>query len=181
MFASYVNTSSEGKFTDYSGNSFEFSNQSYTNNVTGMYNKVAGVSMITGGTSETYYQYDNAGNMVETRDIYNGKSYLVYYGLFDENGQVSFPFTADTPVNDLILRIASLPTLNSVLQSETHTVSDHPWYDNTGYWQNQYYYAHWIHAVGGEVEEGYRTHQNRYARIWYQQCTHHLDWPQRPR
>ncbi|MBU7016455.1 MAG: hypothetical protein HXS44_03025, partial [Theionarchaea archaeon] len=156
MFASYVNTSSEGKFTDYSGNSFEFSNQFYTNNVTGMYNKVAGVSMITGGaSSETYYQYDSSGNMVETRDILDGKSYLVYYGLFDENGQVSFPFTSDTPINDAILRIASLPTLNSVLQSETHTASDHPWYDNTGYWQNQYYYAHWIHGVGGEVEEGY--------------------------
>jgi len=156
-YASYYNTSSEGVFTDYSGNVVQlFSNQFYTNSTSDIYNKIAGTCTVQGGkTVETYYFYDSTGNMIESKDIFEGKSYLVYYGLFDENGQIVFPFTSDTPVDDAILRIASLPTLNPVLKSETHSTSEHQGYNNTGYWKGKYFYAYWLHGFGPDVEDGY--------------------------
>jgi RHS repeat-associated protein len=157
QFASYSNTSSEGVFTDYSGEVISlFSNQFYANSTDSVYNRVAGTCSIQGEcTVENHYLYDNAGNMIESKDIYEGKSYLVYSGVFDENGQTVFTFDSGTPVDDAILRIASIPTLNTVHKSETHSVSTHPGYHNAGYWQNNYFYAHWIRSIRGEIEEGY--------------------------
>ena len=156
-YASYYNTSSEGAFTDYSGNVVQlFSNQFYTNSTSDIYNKIAGTCTVQGGsTIETYYLYDSTGNMIESKDIFQGESYLVYYGLFDENGQIVFPFTSDTPTDDAILRIASLPTLNPVLKSETHSVSEHSGYNNTGYWKGKYFWAYWLHGRGLDVEDGF--------------------------
>ncbi len=156
-YASYYNTSSEGKFTDYSGNVVPlFSNQFYTNSMTGIYSKIAGFCTVQGeSTVESYYLYDIPGNMIESRDIFEGRSYLVYYGLFDENGQTTFPFDSDIPADDVTLRIASLPTKNPVQKSETHSTSHHPGYDNTGYWNGRYFYAHWIFGGGPDIEEGY--------------------------
>jgi RHS repeat-associated protein len=145
MFSSYCNTSSEGIFKDYSGNVvLLFSNSFFSDTIEERYDRVAATCTIKdGSTVESYYSYSDGSN-TESKDIYEGKSYQVYRGTFDEGGQTSFPVSLDTlPTGNVYLRIYSLPTRNAIQKTETHSVSLHTWYHNSGYWQNPYFYAHW--------------------------------------
>ncbi len=154
-FSSYVNTSSEDVFKDYSGNTVSlFSNSFFTNDFGDWYvhDKMAGSCTLQDGSAvESYYLYDGSGNMIETKDIFEGKSYTVFRGLFDENGQKTFSFLLNSlPSSDAYLSITGLPTQNMVQKSETHSVSLHRGYHNTGYWRDAYFYAHWIYGLDGE-------------------------------
>jgi RHS repeat-associated protein len=145
-FSSYCNTSSEGVFKDYSGNVVPlFSNSFFSDTIEGRYDRLAATCTIKdGATVESYYLYSDGSN-TESKDVYEGKSYQVYRGTFDEGGQTSFPVSLDTlPVDDAILRIYSLPTRNAIQKTETHSVSLHTGYHNSGYWQNPDFYAHWL-------------------------------------
>ncbi|MGC1123365.1 MAG: RHS repeat-associated core domain-containing protein, partial [Candidatus Methanofastidiosia archaeon] len=144
-FSSYCNTSSEGVFKDYSGNAIPlFSNSFFSDTIEGRYDRLAATCTVKdGATVESYYLYSDGSN-TESKDIYEGKSYQVYRGTFDEGGQTSFPVNLDTlPVDNAYLRIYSLPTRNAIQKTETHSVALHTWYHNSGYWQNPYFYAHW--------------------------------------
>ncbi len=132
-------------FTDYSGNLVTLlSNQFYSNSFSTVHDKlVATCSYQDGSTLESYYLY-NGTDMVESKDVYEGKSYIVFRGVFDENGQTQFPFDVSSSGNS-VLRITSIPTQNIVRLSETHSVSTHQWYQNTGYWKNSSFYAYYIY------------------------------------
>jgi YD repeat-containing protein len=138
---------SQNQFIDSKGSPVQlFSNQFYTNSVPShCHTLLVGEAFINNGkVTESYYKYDNNGNMIEAKTLFPTRDYAIFSGTFDENGQTSFDIDlTGLTITDAILVISSgaVPTQETFY--ETHSEVGKGWLD-TGSWSGKYFMANYF-------------------------------------
>jgi RHS repeat-associated protein len=147
-YCCYAHTDSQNVFRDCNGDIPGFSNTFFDTAVPShIHTALSGsVSIQDDKVIETYYNYNN-GHMIETYQVFQDPAdYSVFSGVFDENGQTSFPvdLTGVQLQGDAVLKLTGIPTPNEITKTETHSTYKYCTWFNEGYWQQNTFYAKYI-------------------------------------